>query len=276
MNIALLLTCFNRKNSTLNCLKSLFLYCPEADVYLVDDGSTDGTANAVSSLYPSVNIIQGSGNLFWNRGMYKAWDYASTKGDYEFYIWLNDDVVLYSYCISELLECSYLSNHSSIISGIVESSTGNRILYGGSDASKILIKPNGLMQSIVYLNGNIVLFPKSVFRRVGNLDPFFHHDLGDVDYGLRARDMGIDVLSTRRSVASGIANNISRLRINNSNLFYRFKHLYSPLGSNPNINFYFRYRHFGLFHAIIFYLFQHFLIIIPDSLNSFLFKNKYK
>jgi GT2 family glycosyltransferase len=73
---AVLITCHNRKPKTLACLAALFNQelSPEVtiDVYLVDDGSTDGTAEAVHQAYPQVKILQGDGSLFWNRGMRKA------------------------------------------------------------------------------------------------------------------------------------------------------------------------------------------------------------
>ena len=64
------------------------------DIYLVDDGSNDGTNESVSKLFPMVNIILGDGTLFWNKGMRLAWKTAAEKQDYEFYLWLNDDVLL--------------------------------------------------------------------------------------------------------------------------------------------------------------------------------------
>ena len=86
---AILLTCYNRKDQTLECLKSLKKNTLFFKIFLVDDGSTDGTAKAVSACYPDVNIITGNGQLYWNRGMHLAWETAS-KNDFDFYIWIND------------------------------------------------------------------------------------------------------------------------------------------------------------------------------------------
>ena len=52
MKTAALLTCHNRKEKTLACLKSLYRNMPEVDVYLTDDGCADGTAEAVKSIFP--------------------------------------------------------------------------------------------------------------------------------------------------------------------------------------------------------------------------------
>ena len=84
------------------------------------------------------------------------------------------------------------------------------------------------------------------FYKIGNFDPLFHHDLGDVDYGLRALKSNINILTTRVVIGSCIENNICRVRKNSTTLINRFKILYSPLGSPPRLNFYFRKQHFGL------------------------------
>lgn len=274
-DIAVLLTCFNRKEITQKCLKSLFVFNISFDVYIVDDGSTDGTFEMIISEFPEVNIIKGDGNLFWNRGMHKAWEYAKKK-NYEYYLWLNDDVELYNNAFEEILGCSKTYNHKNIISGLIETKDKSRVLYGGYDKQKKLIQSSGEMKPITYLNGNFVLVPKFVFNKNGNLDSVFHHDLGDVDYGLRALMKNIKIYSTRVPIGSGKINEISRERLNNTSLIKRFKRLYSPLGANPNVIFSFRKRHYGILNAIIYYIFLIGLNIIPDSVNTLLFKKKYK
>ena len=41
-------------------------------VYLVDDGSRDGTSRSVAVRFPQISILEGDGSLFWNGGMRKA------------------------------------------------------------------------------------------------------------------------------------------------------------------------------------------------------------
>src|SRR5690554_2221576 len=89
-NITVLLTCPNRKIKTLSCLESLFAASiPEnydLEVFLTDDGSTDGTSDAIKKNFPDVNIIKGNGNLFWARGMRLAWESAMKKKSYDAYL----------------------------------------------------------------------------------------------------------------------------------------------------------------------------------------------
>lgn len=78
--IAVLITCYNRREKTVNCLNLLFK-CGlpvgfALKVYLVDDGSTDGTGEEVRKLFPEIKVIVGSGELYWAGGMRLAWTEA--------------------------------------------------------------------------------------------------------------------------------------------------------------------------------------------------------
>ena len=181
------MTCFNRKDKTLQALDSLFGQLADADVYLVDDGCTDGTGEAVKQQFPRVSVIQGTGNLFWNRGMHLAWTTAAAQHDYDFYLWLNDDTLLLADAIQDLLACSESEQHQSVICGSTcAANSPDDITYGGWIKTDIL-KPNGQKQCCDFANGNILLVPKFVYKKVGTNDPVYHHSMGDFDYGARAR-----------------------------------------------------------------------------------------
>ncbi len=272
MNTAALLTCHNRKEKTLACLKSLYRILPEVEVYLTDDGCADGTAEAVKSIFPKAHVIQGDGTLFWNRGMLAAWKEA-VKGDYDEYLWLNDDVELYPDFYNELKACC--PNGDCIVSGLIEDFGKTRILYGGYDASKQLVQATGQSQVIRWMNGNVVLVSKAVVNRIGLLDPYFVHDLGDVDYGMRAWECGIAVVSTRCPIAAGYRNDVCRVRKWGTTLTQRFKALNKPLGSPLAQNFYFRRKHFGLLHAIAYDANIIFINLLPDWLVEKFWGDRY-
>ena len=81
MNLAILITSHNRKKITLKCLGNLLtaknINTFDFDVFLFDDGSTDGTSEAIKDQYPKVNIVNGNGDLYWNQGMRLAWKTAA-------------------------------------------------------------------------------------------------------------------------------------------------------------------------------------------------------
>lgn len=272
--IAVIITCYNRREKTLACLRSLNNIMSSIDIYITDDGSTDGTSEAIKIEFPHAKVIKGNGNLFWSRGMYTAWKEA-IKRDYKYFLWLNDDVELLPNFMDELLYCEQLAGGNCIISGLISDKYSNEIIYGGTNAKKQLNKESNELQEISHMNGNVVLVPLYVVKKIGIIDPKFHHDLGDVDYGLTAIENKIKVYTTTKSVALGYKNNYCRVRKWNSNIIYRFKRLYSPLGSNPNINFYFRRKHFGVVNAVTYWIYLHIINIIPDIFIKLLFGEKY-
>lgn len=268
--IAALLTVHNRREKTLKCLNALE-NCSlsenySLDVYLVDDGCNDGTSEAVAEQFPQINIVQGTGNLYWNRGMYLAWTIAVKSKDYEFYLWLNDDTVIYPDAIRELVETSESENHRSIICGATcATDNPQKITYGGRNSIKTVITPSGQKQKCRYMNGNILLVPKFVYLKLGTNDPYFLHSLGDYDYGLRARKLGIDVIIAPKVL--GMCDEHERFAAwcnPDTHVIKRFKLLYTPLGNHPIQFFVYERRHFGLIISCFHFFTIHFRALFPN------------
>lgn len=271
VTLAVLITCHNRKDMTLSCLDRLFSIKRDIDVYCVDDNSTDGTADAIREEFPLVNLIHGDGNLFWCRGMRKAWIEASKSKDYDFYFWLNDDLLLYDDSFEEMLQCSELMNHKAIIAGLVQETTTKQVIYGGFDKDKHLIEANGTLNEVNNLNGNFVLVPKCVFEKIGVFDPVYHHDLGDIAYGHEAHRRGLHVCTSRKYIGctdAALQSKNTRIRLNGVSVVKRFKKLYSPLGSNPFITFHFLSRYEGIVKAVAFFVYVHTINLLPDCIWS--------
>jgi GT2 family glycosyltransferase len=276
MKIAVVITCHNRKLKTLACLEALY-NCKLSEgyafeVFLVDDGSTDGTGEAVRTNYPKVNVIQANGNLYWNRGMHLAWKTASAINEYHYYLWLNDDTQLYSNALEVVINSSIHENDCSIICGATCSKASNKVTYSGFLLSHHkLLKPNGTNQPCDIFHGNFVLIPKAVFKEIGNLDWKFRHAIGDFDYGLRAKKTGIKCFIAPEFVGTCESNpTLPKWCLSSTPLIKRFKLLYSPLGYAEPIPFFiYEKRHFGLPTAI-----KHFLSINLRAFIPYLWKQK--
>ena len=95
LKICAVLTVFNRRQKTLSTLRSFFNQGQGLDLsaVLMDDGSTDGTTEAVQAEFHNVTVLKGSGSLYWNRGMAAAFKTACSF-DVDYYLWLNDDTKL--------------------------------------------------------------------------------------------------------------------------------------------------------------------------------------
>lgn len=253
--IAALLTVHNRKDKTLACLEQLYAQTlPEGytlDVFLTDDGCTDGTPEAVTRQYPEVKIIKGDGSLFWNRGMIAAWN-AALQTDPNHYLLLNDDTFLLPEALSSLIKTSIQNSDNAIVVGSCHATDDeNRLTYGGRDEKFRLIDPTteNTAKAITF-NANIVLVPRSVFKQLGTLDPIFHHSLGDFDYGLRATKHGIAItLAPGYAGACDTHPNIDKWADPSKPLRERWKHFMSPTGANPFEFFKFKRRHKGIVAA---------------------------
>jgi GT2 family glycosyltransferase len=266
---AVLITCFNRRDKTLNCLKALYdCLLPEGhaiDVYLVDDGCTDGTGEAVAQQFPRVNIIRGTGNLFWNRGMYLAWETAAKSKNYDFYLWLNDDAFLYAHAIKELFfTFNAVGGNDVVVCASLQSPATKKATYGGLGKNGLLV-PDGTYQECVTVNGNCVLIPRSVFQKTGNLDDCFHHAIGDFDYGYRAGKAGAKIYTTSHFVGTCEENpTLPKWCIKEVPLLKRIKILYSPLGYAEPVSFFiYEKRHLGFSVAMKHFVTIHIRLIFP-------------
>jgi len=217
--ISALLTCHNRREHTLECLASLRAAATPGitvDVHLVDDGSNDGTAEAVAAAYPDVEITVGSGDLFWSGGMRLAFTRAvPARPDY--LLWLNDDVVLDADALERLLTtyaglCAKRQPLSVVVGSTRDPQTGVTTYGGVRRTSRLrrmafaLVTPTDTPQACDTMNGNVVLIPRSVYSVVGNMDERFTHGGGDTDYGLRARWTGCQVFVAPGHVGACSAN----------------------------------------------------------------------
>jgi GT2 family glycosyltransferase len=201
------LTCFNRREQTLACLSALQTSRDLGDIdvraVLVDDASNDGTPVAVGQRFPWVDVVQAEGDLYWCRGMHRAMAHAMAQAP-DFLLWLNDDTILEPDALARLLACHDALQNSRgqpliVVGGTRDSQVGH-LTYGGErrvsrwrPARFAKVEPQSLPVRVDTFDGNIVLMSQVVASRVGNLDPVFEHAMGDIDYGLRASKLGIEL-----------------------------------------------------------------------------------
>jgi len=211
--VSAVLTSFNRREATLACLRALAISAQSARValraILVDDASTDGTAGAVREEFDWVEVVEGTGNLFWNRGMHVG--YGRAMADLpDYFLWLNDDTELCPDALGRLISQSELlaaqSGRPVIVVGTTVDSQSGQLTYGGYvSGSRLhrfgyrLVWNDSRPVPCETMNGNCVLIQLAVVRRIGNLDPVYEHAMGDTDYALRAREAGFGIF-----VAGGV------------------------------------------------------------------------
>ena len=210
LSIAIIITVFNRKAKTIRCLFSLRETIPEsvsAKVFLTDDGSTDGTADAIrAEAYPfEIEILQGTGDLYWNGGMINSWKAALAEGGWDGYLWLNNDTEVLSEFWSDLLTADDYSRHTSGKGGIYVGSTRDAstgaFTYGGFIyTNKLTLKdkmiyPDGkTFQPCEAAHGNITYVSEDVVACQGIFCEKYIHGGTDHDYTYLAHKAGFPVL----------------------------------------------------------------------------------
>lgn len=239
--VAALLTCHDRRELTIRCLASLEDAEAQAteraaiNVFLVDDGCSDGTGMAVRDRFPRVLVIPGTGELFWCGGMRLAWQNAA-KGAYDAYLWLNDDVAIDASAIERLVDVAERHRREDgavIVVGATraEGEEGG-MTYGGLGENGVLASAE-VARRIELFNGNIVLVSRRAYEILGGLSPAYTHALGDIDYGIRAKRHGVPAWLAQGSLGSCAANKVARWQRHELPLWTRLRELHRPTGCPP-------------------------------------------
>jgi GT2 family glycosyltransferase len=221
--IYIIIPVHNRKVLTLACLENLKTNgdLQKYRVIVVDDASSDRTAEAVNKLYPEVTVLNGDGNLWWTGAIAKGMQYATTH-QAKFVIWLNDDCILEPNTLSILVE--FLYSHPQTIAGAVCYSLETQTLEetGAQGRQRVTAKP-GEVVAVNEMSGYCVGIPVEVIKAVGvpNQNRFPHY-YGDCTYILRANRFGFpayilgDVRVSHQVSKSTIQDSISRLKSDRS------------------------------------------------------------
>lgn len=251
--IAVLIAAHNRREMTVSALQALRQNDDALDLRIVvfDDGSTDGTTDAVMAEWPEAVVLKGDGDSFWNRGMHAAWLHALSL-DVHGYLWLNDDVRLDPDALRKLANAWHRQGGAAepfILVGATRDENGN-LSYGGQhrvyspfSLSFKKLPIVGSTQRAETFNGNIVLVTDKVVKKIGIIDPAFKHSLGDLDYGLRASAAGIPIIVISRTI--GVCKNNPKVNLSDMSITQRFRHIISEKGMHIPSWYTFTKRHSG-------------------------------
>ena len=220
--IATILTCFNRKDKTVECLRKFYEVCDsynlhnadgrilDVSVFLTDDGCTDGTARVVKDISSGrdLHIVQGTGSLYWAGGMRAAWRVALEQGrHWQYYLLLNDDNIVMYNLFEQLFAADNYSldvyGKQGVYSGITCDTKDNSIITYGGDVftsgarcKTERVRPTGMPQMVDMANANIMFVPSCVVEKIGIFYDGYIHSGADNDYSMLARRQGFTVLVT--------------------------------------------------------------------------------
>lgn len=206
--VAFVLPVYNRRDITLQALRSLGRLNASGlviKIFVVDDASTDGTAEAVKTHFPEVTLIRGTGSLHYaagtNRGIAEA-----LKWNPDFIVTANDDSVFAPDFLQKLVEAADANPHS-IIGALLllwdqphkvfqigqrwKTFKGGWVFPDDSTAFTVPAKPF----EVECIVGNCVLFPAVAILENGLMDEeSFPYGWGDAQYLMRMRKAGWKLL----------------------------------------------------------------------------------
>lgn len=213
MKILAIFTCFNRKEKTKKCIETITTGNPECDFTFViaDDGSTDGTNEVLrdmQSIY-SIHTLRGEGDWFYSGGMNEGMNYALQKlsHDFDYMLMMNDDVEFFENSIQCMISQS-ISRGDAVVVGAMCNDC-YELSYGAIKyTSGYKYRKMGLSEwetPADTFNANCVLIPYMAFERVGAMDAYYRHSLGDFDYGLSLKRAGYKIFQSKEF--AGMCNN---------------------------------------------------------------------
>lgn len=193
----------NRKDLTLLCLRSVSrLESTGLDIHtvIVDDGSTDGTSEAISNEFPSVEIIRGDGNLWFTEGT-NVGVRAALKHDPKYVLIMNDDQVFDAASLRSMISTAERWPRSVVgpllllwdtphrlfqVAPVWETFKGGWRHWSRQTVWTIPEKP----WSVDLIVGNCVLVPAQAIRECGLMDSKRFPNFGDAEYTPRLKRGG--------------------------------------------------------------------------------------
>ena len=207
LQVSLIAAVRNRREITLQCLRSLARVDTTGlrlEKIIVDDGSTDGTADAVRQTFPEVKLIRGDGEL-WCSGAINLGVEAALKGNPEYILVVNDDTVFDARFLKEMIATAEANPRSVVGSLLLSWDQPHRVFqvgprwdtwHGGwrhyfDQTVWTMPKREFEVELIV---GNCTLFPAAAFREEGLFATRWLPHYGDAEFTPRLRRRGWKLL----------------------------------------------------------------------------------
>lgn len=192
---------FNNLNYTRQCITSLFTVKEPVsfEVIVVDNGSSDGTAEYLRQLPPPVRVV----SLRENLGFAKGCNAGTQAARGRYLCFLNNDTMVTPGWLSEMVTC--MKRDESI------GAVGNLQIFPGTEKVQqagIVCGPDKMVRSLYnnelladhpavnkprefqFVAGSCLLIEKDFFAQLGGFDESYLNSCEDVDLCMRVRQAG--------------------------------------------------------------------------------------
>jgi GT2 family glycosyltransferase len=194
--IYILLPVHNRKALTQRFVECLVEQTfTDFHVVLIDDGSTDGTSEMVTSLLPRVTVLRGRGDWWWGGSLHQGYKWlrkASLRDD-DLVLFINDDLTVAPDYLAHGDRLMRSRPNTFLLSQFLFSSEGRPEETGTSaDLVHFEFSVATRPDAINCLSTQGLFAHWSTVRRVGGFHPILlPHYLSDYEYTIRAHRLGV-------------------------------------------------------------------------------------
>ncbi len=185
-------------------------------VVVVDNGSSDGTADLVRREYPWVKVVESGGNIGFARGCNLGFQHVNTP----FMLLLNPDAVLSHQALSTMVAFMEAHPQAGIVGPAIRGSNGGlqqaglmptawglvraAAGRGSAHANKRRIIPGERPFQTDWLCGAVLLIRTNLFAELGGFDSRFFLYFEETDLCRRARQCGIELWAVGDAVAEHV------------------------------------------------------------------------
>ncbi len=202
----------NRREITLQCLLSLSKIETrglDVHVVIVDDGSSDGTSEAIRKEFPKVEIVKGDGSLWFTEGT-NVGVRAALKNNPDYVLMMNDDQVFDSKFLQYMVETAEKYPRSIVGSLLLlwdmphklfQTSPRWETFSGGWrhwQRQTVWTIPEKAWE-VGVIAGNCLLIPVQAIKEVGLMNSKRYPNFGDAEYTPRLRKNGWKLLIEPRA-----------------------------------------------------------------------------
>ncbi len=212
VKVEIVFPCHNRRELTLQCLQSLSRIDTdglEVHTIIVDDGSTDGTSEAVEKTFPAVQIIKADGNLWFTEGT-NVGVRAALVREPDYVLVMNDDQIFDSGFLKYMVETAEKYPQTIVGSLLLLWDLPHKLfqvspiwetLSGGWrhwTRQTIWTIPEKAWE-VEMIVGNCLLVPARAVRECGLMNSARYPNFGDAEYTPRLRKKGWRLLIEPRA-----------------------------------------------------------------------------
>ena len=203
--IYILLPVHNRRAVTAS-----FIACLKAQTFsnyhlvLIDDGSTDGTAEMVRESIPSATVLRGKGDWWWAGSLQRGLDWLQQENvsDEAVVLFTNDDVQFGPDYLERAARFMATKKGTLVLSRTRDSTTGNINETGvTADLRRLTFRISESPESINCLPTRGLFVHWKDVKKIGGFRPtLLPHYLSDYEYTIRAHRLGLRCETTSELV----------------------------------------------------------------------------